>query len=118
MLKSGVVVGNAFACLAAGNHCVLVSECFYQYLKKGKPASPYVHRSMGSRDGVVTIALAGWSGFDLGLIATSGLSWLLVLYSAPRGLPTGSPVSPSLQKSTFLNSSSIECRTSLKTSLR
>ena len=44
--------------------------------------------------------------------ATTGLSWLLVLYSAPRGF---SPVFPSPQKSKFPNSNSIECRTSLKT---
>ena len=35
--------------------------------------------------------------------ATSGLNWLLVLYSAPRGFSTGSPVIPSPQKSTFPN---------------
>ena len=79
MLKSGVVVGKAFAYLAVGNRCVLVSECFYQHLKDGKTASPFVHRSMGSRDGVVAVALAGWSGLDLGLVAANGLSWLLVL---------------------------------------
>ena len=95
MLKSRVVVGNAFACLAAGNRCVLVSECFYQQLEERKTVSLAVHRSMGSRDGVVAVALAGWSGLDLGLVAANGLSWLLVLYSAPRGLPPGSPVFPS-----------------------
>ena len=44
----------------------------------------------------------------------SGLSWLLVLYSAPRGFSPGSPVLPSPQKSTFPNSNSIRCRTSRK----
>ena len=34
----------------------------------------------------------------------SGLRWLLVLCSAPRGLSPGFPVSPSPQKSTFSNS--------------
>ena len=53
--------------------------------------------------------------FDLGLVAMSVLSWLLVLYSAPRGFSLGSPVFPSPQKSTFPNSNSIGCRTSLKT---
>ena len=56
-----------------------------------------------------------WSGFDLELVATSGLSWFLVLYSAPRGFSPGSPVFPSLQKSTFPNFNPIRCRTSLKT---
>ena len=56
MLRSGVLVGNAFAFLAPGNRCV--SQCFFQYLKEGKTASPAVHRVMGSRDGVVVIALA------------------------------------------------------------
>ena len=37
-------------------------------------------------------------GFDLGLVTTSGLSWLLVLYSAPRGFSSGSPVFLSPQK--------------------
>ena len=44
--------------------------------------------------------------------ATSGLSWLLVLYSAPRGFSPGSPVFPSPKKSTSPNSNSTGCRTS------
>ena len=55
-----------------------------------------------------------WPGFDLGLVVMSGLSWLLFLYSTPRGFSPGSLVFPSPQKSTFPNSNSIECRTSLK----
>ena len=65
----------------------------------------------GSRDGVVVIALA--SHLRRCLRATSGFSWLLVLYSAPRGFSLGFPVFPSPQKSTFPNSNSIGCRTSL-----
>ena len=45
---------------------------------------------------------------------TNRLSCLLVLYSAPRGFSLGSPVFASPQKSTFPNSNSIRCRTSLK----
>jgi len=48
------------------------------------------------------------------VLATSGLSWLLVLYSAPRGFSPGSAVFPSPQKSTFPNSNLIEYRTSKK----
>ena len=36
-----------------------------------------------------------------------GLSLLLVLYSAPRGFPPGTPVFPSHQKPVLLNSNSI-----------
>ena len=38
--------------------------------------------------------------------AICGLSLLLVLSSAPRGIPSGTPVLPSPQKSTFPNSNS------------
>jgi len=47
--------------------------------------------------------------------ATTGLSWLFVLYSSPRSFSPGSPVFPSPQKSTFPNSNSLGCKTSLKT---
>ena len=66
----------------------------------------------GSRAGAMVIALA--SNKRGPAWATSGLSWLLVLYSAPRGFFPGSPVFPSPQKSTCPNSNSIGCRTSLK----
>ena len=69
----------------------------------------------GWRSGDCTSLPPTWPRFDLGLVATSGLSWLLVLYSAQRGFSPGSPVFPSPQKSTFPNSNSIRCRTSLKT---
>ena len=63
----------------------------------------------GGRDGIVVIALA----FHLRprVQVTSGLSWFLVLYSAPRGFSPGSPVFPSPQKSTFPNSNSIRSET-------
>ena len=63
-----------------------------------------------SRDGVVVIALP--SHLHGPVQATSGLSWLLVLYSAPRGFSPGSLVFPSPIKSTSPNSNSIGCRTS------
>ena len=69
----------------------------------------------GRRSGDCTRLPPKWPGFGSGLVATSGLSWLLVLYSAPRGFSPGSPVFPSPQISTFPNSNSIGCRTSLKT---
>ena len=59
---------------------------------------------MGSRDGVVVIALSSHLQYVTRVRATSGLSCLLVRYSAPRGFSPGSPVFPSLQKSTFPNS--------------
>jgi len=72
-----------------------------------------VKEGMESRDGVVVMALA--SHLRGPCLAMSGLSWVLVLYSAPRGFSPGSPVFPSPQKSTFPNSNLIGCRTSLKT---
>ena len=42
-----------------------------------------------------------------GLDVICGLSLLLVLFSAPRGFSLGTPVFPSPQKPTFLNSNSI-----------
>ena len=72
-----------------------------------------VKEGMENRDAVVVMALA--SHLRGPCSATSGLSWFLVLYSAPRGFSPGSLVFPSPQKSTFPNSNSIGCRTSLKT---
>ena len=46
-----------------------------------------------------------------------GLSLLLVLVLAPRGFSPGTPVSPSPQKPTFLNSNSV-CKVSLISALR
>ena len=48
-----------------------------------------------------------WPGSIPGLGAICGLSLLLVLVPAPRGFSPGSPVFPSPQKPTFLNSNSI-----------
>ena len=71
---------------------------------------------MGSRDGVVVIPLTSiWPGFDPELVATCGLSWLMFVYSSPRGFSLGSPVFPSSHKPAFPNSNSIGCRTSSKT---
>ena len=51
---------------------------------------------LGSRDGVVVIALAS----HLRGLGSSG-SWLLVLYSAPRGFSPGCLVFPSPQKNKY-----------------
>ena len=64
----------------------------------------------GSRDGAVVRALAFHQcgpGSIRGLDVICGLSLLLVLFSAPRGFSPGTPVFPSPQKPTFLNSNSI-----------
>ena len=65
---------------------------------------------VGSRDGAVVRALAFHQcgpGSIPGLDVICGLSLLLVLFSAPRGFSPGTPVFPSPQKPTFLNSNSI-----------
>ena len=64
---------------------------------------------LGSRVGAVVRALASHQcvpGSIPGPGVICGLS-LLVLYSAPRGFSPGSPVFPSPQKPTFLNSNAI-----------
>ena len=64
----------------------------------------------GSRDGAVVRALASHQcglGSIPGLDVICGLSLLLVLILAPRGFSPGTPVFPSPQKTTFLNSNSI-----------
>ena len=64
----------------------------------------------GEQDGAVVRALAFHqcgSGSIPGLDVICGLSLLLVLFSAPRGFSPGTPVFPSPQKPTFLNSNSI-----------
>ena len=70
----------------------------------------------GEKHGVIPlVVIAHRLGFDSGLAAIYGLSWLLILYSAARGFSPSSPVFSSPPKSTFPDSNSIECRTSLKT---
>ena len=67
-------------------------------------------RILGSRDGAVVRVLAFHQcgpGSIPGLDVMCGLSLLLVLFSAPRGFSPGTPVFPSPQKPTFLNSNSI-----------
>ena len=73
-------------------------------------SSSTVWNSWGSRDGAVVRALAFHQcgpGSIPGLDVICGLSLLLVLFSAPRGFSPGTPVFPSPQKPTFLNSNSI-----------
>ena len=63
-----------------------------------------------SRDGAVVRALVSHQcgpGSIPGLGVICGLSLLLVLVLAPRGFSPGTPVFPSPQKPTFLNSNSI-----------
>ena len=65
---------------------------------------------MGSRVGAVVRALASHQcvpGSIPGPGVICGLSLLLVIYSAPRGFSPGTPVFPSHQKPTLLNSNSI-----------
>ena len=65
---------------------------------------------LGSRVGAVVRALASHQcvpGSIPGPGVICGLSLLLVLYSAPRGFSPGTPVFPSHQKPTLLNSNSI-----------
>ena len=52
----------------------------------------------GWRSGDCTRLPAMWPEYDFGLKATSGLIWLLVLDSAPRGFSPGSSVFPLPQK--------------------
>ena len=72
----------------------------------------------GWHSGDCTCLPPTWPGFDLGLVAMSRLRWLLVLYSAARGFSPDSLVFPSPQKSTFPNSNSIGCRTSLENTFK
>ena len=61
----------------------------------------------GSRDGAALSFHQCGPGSIPGLDVICGLSLLLVLFSAPRGFSPGTPVFPSPQKPTFLNSNSI-----------
>ena len=75
-----------------------------------QPLNSVIESILGSRDGIMVRALVPhqcdpW--FDSGLGIIFGLSLLLVLFSAPRGLSLGTPVFPSPQKPTLLNSISI-----------
>ena len=61
------------------------------------------------RDGVVVRALASQQrgpGSNPGVDVIGGLSLLLVLFSALRGFSPGTPVFPSPQNPTFVNSNS------------
>ena len=55
----------------------------------------------------LSIYLPPWPGFDSWTRRHMWLSLLLVLVLASRGFSPGTPVSPSPQKPTFLNSNSI-----------
>ena len=70
----------------------------------------YLGEQSWSRVGAVVRALASHQsvpGSIPGPGVICGLSLLLVLYSAPRGFSPGTPVFPSHQKPTLLNSNSI-----------
>ena len=65
---------------------------------------------VGGRDGTVVRALPSHQcdlGSIPGLGVICGLSLLLILVLAPRGFSPGTPVFPSPQKPTLLNSNSI-----------
>ena len=82
----------------------------YIYLYLIRPGAEYIPQSQGSRDGAVVKALAFHQcgpGSIRGCDVICGLSLLLVLFSAPGGFSPGTPVFPSPQKPTFLNSNSI-----------
>ena len=69
-----------------------------------------LRKKWGSRDGAVVRALASHQcgpGSILSLGVICGLSLLLVLVLAPRGFSPGTPVFPSPQKPTLLNSNLI-----------
>ena len=72
-----------------------------------------IHRHItitGSKGGAVVRALASHQcgpGSTPGVDAICGLSFLLVLFLAPRGFSPGTPVFPSPQKLTLPNSNSI-----------
>ena len=69
--------------------------------------SRFCNGLQGSRDGAVVRAFASHQcvpGLIPGPGVICGLSLLLVLYSAPRAFSPGTPVCPSPQKPTFLNS--------------
>ena len=79
----------------------------YIYLYLIRPGAEYIPQSQGSRDGAVVKALAFHQcgpGSIRGCDVICGLSLLLVLFSAPGGFSPGTPVFPSPQKPTFLNS--------------
>ena len=65
----------------------------------------------GSRDGGAVVRVLVFHQCDPGSIpglgVICGLSLLLVLVLAPTGFSLGTPVFPSAQKQTFLNSNSI-----------
>ena len=61
----------------------------------------YEQEEQGWRSGDCTRLSRTWLVFDLGLAAVSGLSWLLVHYSVPRGFSPGSPVFPLLKNQHF-----------------
>ena len=92
-----------------------VNTIFYPWYFENRPLEPgKLFKAMeffgGSRDGAVVRALAFHQcgpGSIPGLDVICGLSLLLVLFSAPRGFSPGTPVFPSPQKPTFLNSNSI-----------
>ena len=93
---------NTFICLVL-NYIPERQKNIYVYLIR--PGA----QSQGSRGGAVVKALAFHQcspGSICGRDVICRLSLLLVLFSAPRGFSPGTPVFPSPQKPTFLNSNS------------
>ena len=98
--------------------CLILTTSGVAFFDFFYPPWLFVHiilvRYWGSRDGAVVRLLTSHQcglGSIPGPGIICGLSLLLVLYSAPGGFSPGTPVFPSTQKTTFLNSNSIsECR--------
>ena len=101
---------NTFICLVLNYIHEREKIYIYIYLYLIWPGAEYIPQSQGSRDGAVVKALA-FQQCGPGSIrrcdVICGLSLLLVLFSALRGFSPGTPVFPSPQKPTFLNSNSI-----------
>ena len=76
-------------------------SCFFSVHQNHSQSLDTAIGEQGCHSGDCTRLPPTRPGFDLGLVPMGGLSWLLVLYSAPRAFSPGSPVFPSPQKSTF-----------------
>ena len=87
-----------------------ISDLLASMSNLSKDPLNHIFPTRGSRDDAVVRALAFHQcgpGSIPGLDVICGLSLLLVLFSALRGFSPGTPVFPSPQKPTFLNSNSI-----------
>ena len=89
---------------------ILLRGVWFHFLRRKITKQDCLKTTSGSRGGAVVRALAFHQcvlGSIPGPAVICGLSLLLVLFLAPRGLSPGTPVLPPLQKPTFRNSNSI-----------